>query len=259
MRLLFALLSACVCALPSCQTTRTVLAGPSKISSGNSSTFNAEKEARSRASGQAAASAGVVGQVGQGDEAFTQRFGSFDPGGYIQTKTDPKNPKKSVTTYGLNYMSEKNFGGNLNSKDMKSFSQTSDFLTRKYDTTELYQKNSSSQGVKSWFGNKKAEADKQATESGAQFSGGSRVLANKTSNSDGRTVDTRGARENGRTADTKDFYPAKKAVVHGADAPKIIGEGSKESRDSVWRLIKSRPRDNPATVDEIRALLGKTD
>jgi hypothetical protein len=256
MRLLSLLL--CIFMLGACKSTRTVVAGPQNVEAGRSD-YSPEKEEQTRAAGAAAASGGVVGQFGSGGDTFNKRFGSFDPGGYIQTKQDPRDPKKSVTVYGLNHMSEKNFGGNLNSKDMKSFTQTRDFLTRRYaGTRELYQKGSSAQGVKSWFANRKANVDRQASESGTEFSGNSRMVATKTSSSDGRTVNTRDARESGRTVQTRDFYPAKKVLDRGGDAPKIIGEGDKETNASVWRLIKSRPRDNPATVEEIRALLGKT-
>lgn len=258
MRFLSLILCVCAGALVSCKTTREVVAGPRNISTGNGDSYNPEREAKARAAGEAAVAAGAVDQIGQGDSAFQQRFGSFDPGGYIQTKQDSKDPTKSVTTYGLNHMSEKNFGGDLNSKDMKSFGQTRDFLTRKYDTRELYQKNSSAQGVKSWFSNKKANADRMAHDSGAEYSGNSRVLTNKTNSSTDRTVNTKDARENDRTAMTKDYYPAKKVLDQGRDAPKIIGQGDKGTNESVWRLIKSRPADNPATVEEVRALLGKT-
>lgn len=253
MRFLSLIFCVFACALTSCKTTRTVLSGPTNVSSGSSGSYNPEKE---RAAGEAAVRSGVQGQFGQGDSGFQERFGKFDPGGYIQTKSDPKDPTKSVTTYGLNSMSDKNFGGSLNSKDMKSFTQSRDFLTRKYNTQELSQKDSSAQGVKSWFANKKANADRMAHDSGAEYSGSGRTVAGKTSSSDGRTVTTGDAREQGKAAMTKNYYPASKALDN--DAPKIIGQGSKGENDSVWKLIKSRPRDNPATVEDIRALLGKS-
>jgi len=252
MRLLCLLL--CICTLTACQTERTVLSGPRNVG-GGASDYSPEAEAKSRAAGEAAAAGGVSGQFGSGGDAFNQRFGNFDPGGYIE-----KDSKGNVVSFGLNSMSEKTFGGNLASRDMKSFSQTRDYLTKRYSgTRELDQKTSSSQSTMSWFSGRKAQADGAARESGAEFSGSGRRVAEKTSPSDGRVAKTGTAREDGRTASTKDFSPAKKVLDEGRDAPKIIGQGSKGQNDAVWRLIKSRPRDNPATVDEIRQLLGKTE
>jgi hypothetical protein len=241
MRLLCLIL--CVCALTACQTERTVVAGPRNVG-GGASDYDSENEARARAAGQAAAASGVSGQFGSGGSAFNQRFGTFDPGGYGSD--------------GLNAMSQQMFGGDLNSKDMKSYTQTRDFITRRFSgTRELDQKSSSSQSTMSWFSGRKANADRIARETGAEFSGSGRRVEGKTSN--GRVAGTKTAREDGRSAQTKDYYPASKAVDEGRDAPKMIGQGSKAQNDAVWRLIKSRPRDNPATVDEIRQLLGKTE
>lgn len=252
MRQLFLLL--CLCALSACKSTRTVLSGPQQVSTGQSD-YSPERETQSRAAGAAASTAGVTGQFGSGGDAFNQKFGSFDPGGYI--RKDPRNPKNTI--YGLNSLSHKTFGGDTNTKDMKSFTQTRDFLAKRYSNTrELEQKESSSQGIRSWFSGRKANTDRAARETGAEYSGSGRTIANKVSSSDGRTVNSRTAREQERTAGTKDYYPAKKVLDEGRDAPKIIGEGDKATRDAVWKHIKSRPRDNPATVEEIRQLLGKT-
>ena len=241
MRLLLIL---CLCALCSCKSTRTIVAGPRNVGGGYND-YSPEREAQGRKAGEAAAASGVSGSFGSGGAGFNQRFGTFDPGGYGSD--------------GLNSMSQQMYGGNTNSKDMKSFTQTRDFLAKRYSgTREFGQKTSSAQGVKSWFSNKKASAESQARESGSEYSGSSRVLANKTSSSEGRTVKGRTAREEGRTSAVKEFYPAKKVLDRGGDAPKIIGQGDKDTNESVWRLIKSRPRDNPASVEEIRALLGKS-
>lgn len=249
MRLLLLL---CLGTLTACQTERTVLSGPTKVQSGRSD-IGADSIAKDRAAGAAAASSGAYGQMGNGGEAFQERFGNFDPGGYLSKD------EKGNTTFGLNAMSEKAFGGNLNSRDMKSFSQSKDFLTKKYGTNrELDQKTSSSQGVNSWFGNKKANASGEAYGSDKAYSGSARSIADKTSTADGRTATTGKAREQGRTATTGNYYPAQKVLDQGGDEPKIIGQGDKATNDSIWRLIKSRPRDNPATVEEIRQLIGKT-
>ncbi len=243
MRLLFLLL--CLGTLTACQTERTVIAGPRNMG-GGSSDYTEQGEAVSRAAGQAAAAGGVSGQFGSGGDAFNQRFGTFDPGGY--------------GSEGLNAMSQQMFGGDLNTQDMKSFTQTRDYLTKRYSgTRELDQKANSSQNTKSWFNGRKANADRTARETGAEYSGSGRRVAEKSSSSQGRTTQTGTAREDGRTAQTKDFYPASKALTEGRDSLKMIGEGSKGEKDAVWKLIKSRPRDNPASVDEIRQLLGKSE
>jgi hypothetical protein len=142
---------------------------------------------------------------------------------------------------------------------MKSFTQTKDFLAKKYaNTRELEQKESFTSRMKSWLGGKKANTDAAATETGRNYYDGERVLANKPSPSDGRTIAERAAHDSTRAAGTRDFYPAKKVIDQGADAPKMIGEGSDREKSAVQKLIKSRPRDDPATVEEIRQLLGKS-
>ena len=235
----------CIGLLPSCKTVRTVTSGPRNISDGGSD-YDPQKEARSAEAGRQAAASGVVGQADQGGANFSRRFGNYDPHGY--------------GTEGLNAMSEQMFGGNTGTSEMKSFGQTRDFLAKRYTNTgELDQKQSGSSRMKSWLGGRKANTDKSANETGRSFSGAENVLANKTSNQAGRSISPFSSREQGKTADTKDFYPAKKALDGGYDAPKIIGAGDKKTNASVTRLIKSRPRDNPATVEDIRQLLGKSE
>jgi hypothetical protein len=240
MRFLFLLL---LCALPACQTERTVIAGPKHISEG-SSDYNPQVEARSREIGQQAAASGVVGQFGTGGEGF-QRLSSGDPGGYGRD--------------GLNAMNEKVFGGNTKSQEMKSFTQTKDFLAKRYSNTrELDQKESFTSRMKSWLGGKKANTHESATETGRNYYDGDNVLANKANFNDGRTIAARDAHDSTRVAGTKDYYPAKKVIDRGGDAPKMLGEGTDREKKAVQRLIKSRPRDDPATVEEIRQLLGKS-
>jgi hypothetical protein len=244
--LLLLVLGLAAAALPACKSVRTVTAGPRVISDG-SSDYSPEREAQLKAAGQQAASSGIMGQFG-GGSAFNSRFGNRDPGGYGSD--------------GLNAMAEKMFGGNTKTSEMKSFAQTKDFLTKRYtNTRELHQKESFTQRMSSWLGRKKALTGPTATEAGRGFYDGGRVLAEKTNVNDGRTLTNRSAHESERMASsraTKDFYPAKKVIDRGADKPKIIGEGGAESKSAVQQLIKSRPRDNPATVEEIRQLLGKT-
>lgn len=246
------LLLACVCALPACKTTHTVLAGPANVGQ-NFSDYDPRRESQNEIIAQQASATGMTDQFGGGGK-FQQRFGTADPYGYIGKNPDGTN------RIGLNAMNEKIFGGNTKTNEMKSFAQTKDFLTRRYtNTREIGQKESFSQRMTSWFSGRKANADKLARETGHAYYDGNRVIANNANRNDGRTLPGRAFREEGRVARTSDFYPAKKVLDKGADAPPIIGEGDKKSRDAVDRLVRSRPRDNPATVEEIRQLLGKTE
>ena len=239
------LLLLCLCALQACKSVRTVTAGPRVISDGGSD-YNAQQEARRDQFARQAAASGVEGQADQGGSNFSRRFGNYDPHGY--------------GTEGLNAMSEQMFGGKTNTQDMKSFTQTKDFLAKRYtNTRELGQKESFSQRMKSWMSSKKANTDKLAPETGRDFYNSDKVLANKSNDNDGRTIGERSSHEQGKVANTKDFYPAKKVLDGGYDAPRIIGAGDKKTNDTVTRMVKSRPRDNPATVEDIRQLLGKSE
>jgi hypothetical protein len=239
MRLL--LLLPLLLALPSCETERTVLAGPQKVSAGGYSDYDPnasadEMAARMSATGQTQAGAG---------SGFNERF-SFDSGGYGKE--------------GLNIMSGKMFG-DTKTRDMKEFTQTKDFLTKRYGggTRELEARENASGDARSWFGSRKARTDQTASESGQEFAGGSRVLDGKRSREDGRTLAERTARESTREARTRNFYPAEKVIEQGGDAPKMIGEGKNKEKGAVFDFIRGRDRDNPATVQEIRDLLGKRD
>jgi hypothetical protein len=228
--------------LPSCETERTVLAGPTKVSSGGYNDYNPN------ASGdQMAAQMSASGQTQTGGgSGFNERF-SFDSGGYGKE--------------GLNILSGKMFG-DTKTQDMKEFSQTKDFLTKRYGggTRELEARENASGSERSWLGGRRARTDKTASEAGQEYAGGGRVIDGKRSREDGRTLTGRSAREENRAAYTRgDYYPAKKVMDQGGDAPKMIGEGSNKEKGSVLNLIRGRDRDNPATVQEIRDLLGKRD
>ncbi|HWB01964.1 MAG TPA: hypothetical protein VG796_03000 [Verrucomicrobiales bacterium] len=253
MRPLFILFLLCVAALPACKTTRTVVAGP-QTTSLDINDYDPQAEANSAEAGMKAASMGMVGTQFGGGKGWSQRFGNADPYGYI--RKDPNDPKKTV--FGLNALSEKVYGGNTGTKDMKSFSQTKDFLTKRYSNTrEIGQKESFSQRMSSWLSGKKANTDRLANETGQSYRDGARVLANKSNYNDGRTLPEKTSWEESRSAHTKDYYPAKKVVEEGLDKPRLLGNADKDTADKVTRFVKSRPRDNPATVDEIRQLLGK--
>ena len=248
--LLFLALTALV-ALPACKTSRTVLAGPQNPDM-HVNDYDAVKESVSSQAGEKAAAMGMVGSQFGGGAGWGSRFGNADPYGYNRTDKDGK------VTLGLNALGEKYFGGNTKTKDMKSFSQTKDFLTKRYSNTrELGQKESVTQRMSSWLGGKKANVDRIANETGQTYRDGARVLANKSNYNEGRTVPERTATEGNRAARTKDYYPAQKAVDDGRDAPRMIGNADKDTAGAVTQMVNSHSRDKRATVDEIRQLLGK--
>lgn len=233
---------ACIALLPACQTERTVLAGPATTSL-DINDYDPNAEANRDTIAQKAAASGMVGSQFGGGSGWSQRFGNANPYGY-----------------GMNAMSEKMFGGDTQTRDMKSFTQTKDFLTKRYSNTrELGQKESTSQKLTSWLSGKKARTDQLASETGQTYRDAARTLDQKSSRFDGRTLDEKMSRESGRTARTKDFYPAKKVLDQGADKPKIISNADKGTADAVSKLVKSRSRDNPATVEDIRQLIGKSE
>lgn len=240
--------------LTACQTERTVLAGPQQTSL-EINDYNPEQEAQSAEIGRKAAASGMVGSQFGGGSGWSQRFGNADPHGYMS-----KDPKTGKPREGLNAMSEKMFGGDTSTRNMKSFTQTKDFLTKRYgNTKELDQKESASQRISSWLSGKKARTDKLALETDQNYRDSNRVLANKTNRNDGRTIAERLSRDDGRSAATRDFYPAKKALENGSDKPRILGDADRATANAVTNLIRSRPRDNPATVEDIRKFLGKGD
>ncbi len=227
--------------LLACKTQRTVLAGPQKVSMGEYNDYNPNLS-----SDEMAAQMAATGQMqSHGGSGFSERFG-FDSGGYGKE--------------GLNAMSGKVFGGSTDSKQMKDFTQTRDFLTKRYGSTkDFFTKDSSLANSRSWLANRKVSGDRAAMESGSEYTGGNRILENKANQTAGRILSNRTSREDGKSAITRDFYPAKKVLDEGGDAPKMIGEGTEKQNNAVWNLIKGRSRDNPTTVQQIRDLLGKRD
>jgi hypothetical protein len=237
--------------LPACKTTRTVIAGPQNPEK-HVNDYDPKKEAANFEAGQKAAAMGMVGTQFGGGSGWSERFGNSDPYGY--NKVD----SKGNNILGLNALGEKYFGGNTATKDMKSYGQTKDYLTKRYtNTKELGQKESFSQRMSSWFGGKKANTDHIARETGQDYRDGARVIANKTNYNDGHTLPEKSSREDGRAARTRDFYPAKKVLDQGADAPKMIGNADKDTAEKVSKLVKTHTRENPTTIEEIRQMLGK--
>ena len=55
---------------------------------------------------------------------------------------------------------------------------------------------------------------------------------------------------------TRDLYPAQKADNPRLTEPKIVNAG-KAASEKVTSMVMSRPADDPATIDDIRAALGK--
>ena len=221
MRSLLLLLSAAFL-LAGCRTERTVIAGPTRTSlSGGSS----------------------------GEVDANSRFQARDPFGY-----------ESNQSGGLNALSGKMFSGSTPEKDMKQFQQTRDFVTKRYSgsTAELSSadKRSFLQRLTSPLTGRKATEAGPASEAERAWQGGTPLLGTPASRYDGQSARTRDFSGADRTAPTRNFVPAEKALEPGRSDPPMMNADPKEA-DRVTSLIMSRTRDDPASIDDIRAALGK--
>jgi hypothetical protein len=209
--------------LSGCRTERTVIAGPTRTS---------------------------LSGGGDGSEVdANSRFQARDPFGY-----------ESNESGGLNALSGKMFSGSTPEKDMKQFQQTRDFVTKRYsgNTAELSSadKRSFLQRLTSPLTGRKARESGSASEAERAWQGGTPLLGTPASRYDGQSARTRDFSEADRTAPTRNFVPAEKALEPGRSDPPMMNADPKEA-DRVTSLIMSRTRDDPATIDDIRAALGK--
>ena len=72
-----------------------------------------------------------------------------------------------------------------------------------------------------------------------------------------RTITERSSREEKRTAHTGDYYPAKKVMDEGRDAPLIVRSPNSDKSIDVGNAKRSRSRSSDVTIDDIREMLGK--
>ncbi|MDB6135095.1 MAG: hypothetical protein JWM59_3338 [Verrucomicrobiales bacterium] len=214
--------------LSACKTQRTVLAGPTVTSLDI-------KETGSKGSG-----------------GFDARFNSADPFGYNQNASN-KDGKG-----GLNAMSEKMFGGQLESQSKKEYTATKDFLTREYGGKKSYKtsdwKDRGKNSPNKW--NDQLFATQENKDGNMAFREGSKEAGTKTFRDAGKNAATKDFNEAGKNAPVNDYYPAEKALSDGRDKPKLANaqSGDPASQD---QTILQRIKNSQATASEINKYLGK--
>jgi len=199
-----------------CQTERTVLAGPT-----------------------------VTGLDAQGQRDASSRFSNQDPSGYQQNSSG-----------GLNAMSEKMFGGKLDSQTQKEFNANKNFLTREYGGKKDF-------AAKAWQGAPKDKSwtDKlfnteERSESDITFREAGRAANIKDSPDATKMANTREFNGSDRTARTNNYRPAERALEDGRDAPKL-SSARPDRMNSDEKVIRDRIANSEATASEINKFLGK--
>ncbi len=186
----------------------------------------------------------VTGLEAKG-ESGDSRFRSDDPSGYQQNSNG-----------GLNAMSEKMFGGKLQSQSEKEFNASKNFLTREYGGKKDF-------AAKTWKGDPKGRTwtDKlfdtdDSSEGETMFSEAGREAAVKDSPDANRMADTKDFAGAGRTARTNNYRPAEKALEGGRDNPRLTT--SRPDRMSTQeKAIHDRIANSNATASDINKFLGK--
>ena len=223
----------CICfAASACKTQRTVLAGPT-------------------VTGLDSPGAGPIGNP---------RFSTDDPSGYMQNGQKGKKLKKGepdTTIRGLNAMSEKMFGGKLQSQSQKEFASNKNFLTREYGGKK---KNFA---AKTWKSEPKSRTwtDKlfdtdDSSETGTTFYDAGRQVMVKDSPDATRMARTGDFAGASRTARTSNYRPAERALEAGRDAPKLTSSKN-DSVSPGEKSIRDRIADSNASAVEINQFLGK--
>lgn len=235
----FCLLRLCSCGSllltgVSCQSQRTVLAGPVVTSLDI-------KDTKTQA----------VGQVDdQGGAGFGSRFNSADPYGYNQNKSNTDGQG------GLNAMSEKMFGGKLQDQTQKQFTATKNFITREYGGKKNLEEKSYKTGIR----DEKARwtdqlfATKEKNETGNTFRDGSKEAFTKENSAGSKMAGTKEFAGGSKTARTGDYYPASKALSDGRDTAPLSNVGGDTSQDE---NIRTRIKNSQASSAEINQYLGK--
>jgi phage-related protein len=212
-------LTICLClalAGSACKTQRTVLAGPT-----------------------------VTGLDSQGHTSTDAHFGNQDPGGYQQNAND-----------GLNAMSEKMFGGKLQSQSEKEFAANKNFLTREFGGKKNF-------AAKTWQGEPKNKTwtDKlfdtdETSEGDMAFREGERSAVIKDSPEANKIARTNEYADGTRAARTNNYRPAEKALEAGRDEPKLASARS-DRPSAKEKLIRDRISNSNASASEISKFLGK--
>jgi hypothetical protein len=217
-------LTICLClalAGSACKTQRTVLAGPT-----------------------------VTGLDAQGPSSVDSRFGNQDPGGYNL------NGRKDDKVRGLNAMSEKMFGGKLQSQSEKEFAANKNFLTREFGGKKNF-------AAKTWQGEPKNKTwtDKlfdtdETSEGDMAFREGERSAVIKDSPEANKIARTNEYADGTRAARTNNYRPAEKALEAGRDEPKLASARS-DRPSAKEKLIRDRISNSNASASEISKFLGK--
>ena len=217
-------------AASACKTQRTVLAGPT-----------------------------VTGLDAQGWGSTDARYSNDDPNGYLQNGQKAKKLKKGepdTTIRGLNAMSEKMFGGKLQSQSQKEFASNKNFLTREYGGKKDF-------AAKTWKGEPKSRTwtDKlfdtdDSSETGTTFYDAGRQAMVKDSPDATRMARTGDFASASRTARTSNYRPAERALEAGRDAPRLTSSKN-DSVSPGEKSIRDRIADSNASATEINQFLGK--
>jgi len=208
----------------SCKTQRTVLAGPTQTGAD----AQGLKDSKSWSTSY------------QSDKSLGR-----DSGGYEQNSSG-----------GLNAMSEKMFGGKLQSQSQKEFTANKNFLTREYGGKKDF-------AAKSWQGEpqNKTWTDKlfdtqDSAETQTVYQEGTKQAAIKDSpeaTKTARTGDYAGAT---KTARTSNYRPAEQALNNGRDEPKLASARS-DRMSSEEKRVHDRIANSNATASDINKYLGK--
>lgn len=243
------LLAAIAMGAASCASKRTVLSGPKQVGL-EQDDYDPQDSEKQMAKMRHATAMGMQGQLEQqGGRAFMERFGKLETEG-----PNGVDPKTGLKDYNRNSYEGKMFNGELKESSLKSYNQTKDFVTKNYGGGKDYR-------TKDYGGQ-----DASAREAGKMRKEGSAVedgdlFVDRTS-----AVKTPDARETGRefaTSEnrqatgeyrTENYLPAERAAEQDRynvqDAPAHV-------QSSVSSMVKGKSKKNPATIEEINALVGK--
>lgn len=211
--------------LTACKTQRTVLAGPT-----------------------------VTGIDAQGlKDPKAQSTGFQDNSG---RGTDPSGYQQNANG-GLNAMSEKMFGGKLDSQTQKEFDANKNFLTREYGGGKKFD-------TKTWQGEPKSktwtdqlfDTGDNSREGELAYGEAGREAAVKDSPYAGQTARTSDFAGAGKTARTGNYRPAERALEAGRDEPKLTS-ARPDRMSAREKAIHDRIANSNASASEINKFLGK--
>jgi hypothetical protein len=210
--------------LTACKTQRTVLAGPT-----------------------------VTGVDAQGlKDPKAQSTGFQDNSG---RGTDPNGYQQNANG-GLNALSDKMFGGKLESQSQKEFDASKNYLTREYGGGKKFD-------TKNWQGEPKSKTwTDQLFDTGDNHEGelafkdAGREAAVKDSPDAGKTARTGDFAGGSKTARTGNYRAAERALEAGRDDPKLTS-ARPDRMSTQEKAIHDRIANSNASASEINKFLGK--